>query len=177
MRQQTILARVGTWRWRTLPVIQPAWHSSYDIYKKLSWGNLFKRKLNVCRHSKVSKKVLIAHEAKRTGHSGKPTLQAIALLSLARFCLTYAWKPHETSNIFIEHAWRVARIESRTCGPYTTAVHRAQFELRVWALRIGQTANVRLKLKISQTEKKWADKNSLKQFLWIKNCAKLLIYV
>ena len=38
------------------------------------------------------------------------------------------------------------------------------------------TANVRFKLRISQS-RKWADKNSSKQFLWIKNWVKPLIYV
>ena len=42
--------------------------------------------------------------------------------------------------------------------------------------RIRQTANVRFKLRISQN-RKWADKNSSKQFLWIKNCVKQLICV
>ena len=46
--------------------------------------------------------------------------------------------------------------------------------IRVEASRIRQTANVRFKLRISQN-RKWADKNNSKQFLWIKNWVKLLI--
>ena len=42
--------------------------------------------------------------------------------------------------------------------------------------QIWQMANVRFKLRISQN-RKWTDKNSLKQFLQVKNCVKLLIYV
>ena len=44
-----------------------------------------------------------------------------------------------------------------------------QRKRRVYASRIRQTANVRFKLRISQN-RKCADKNSSKQFLWIKSC-------
>ena len=43
----------------------------------------------------------------------------------------------------------------------------------IWS--VFYTANVRFQVKISQN-RKWADKTSSKQFLYIKNCVKLLIY-
>ena len=43
----------------------------------------------------------------------------------------------------------------------------------IWS--VFYTANVRFQVKISQNTK-WADKTSSKQFLYIKNCVKLLIY-
>ena len=46
------------------------------------------------------------------------------------------------------------------------------FKLHVYGKR--QRPKVRFKLRISQN-RKWADKNSSKQFLWIKNCLRLLI--
>ena len=46
----------------------------------------------------------------------------------------------------------------------------------VESLRFTYMANVRFKLRISPN-RKWAyEKKSSKQFLWIKNCVKLLIY-
>ena len=46
---------------------------------------------------------------------------------------------------------------------------------RAWAsLSFPCAENVRFKLRISQN-RKWADRNSSKQFLWIKNFVKLLI--
>ena len=44
----------------------------------------------------------------------------------------------------------------------------------VEGLRFAYTANIRFKLRISQN-RKWADKNSSKQFFWIKHCLKLRI--
>ena len=52
-------------------------------------------------------------------------------------------------------------------GPFTTIE-----SLSITYIR--QTAKVRFKFRICQN-RKWADKNSSKQFLWIKNCVKQLI--
>ena len=54
---------------------------------------------------------------------------------------------------------------------------RSRIRLRIESLRITEMANVRFKLGISQNRKWAGKKNSSKQFLWIKNCVKLLIYV
>ena len=44
------------------------------------------------------------------------------------------------------------------------------------SLSFTYTANARFNLRVSQN-RKWTDKNSSKQFSWINNCVKLLIYV
>ena len=69
------------------------------------------------------------------------------------------------------HRSSVRNVKTGSVNAFTGLkfVRSMQGESKLWP------DNVSFKLRISQN-RKWADKNSSKQYLWIKNCVKPLIY-